>query len=113
MSTQHSPIWSFIWLSLVAVLVTLGSFEWYDVSGRRLLTLLTGLEGTIALACAFAPGTDELSAACQHRGARKVFWWIFEVWQYRTPMSYFPALFYLGLFLLAISVFVSSTTGTP
>jgi len=105
---QRSPLWTFLWLSLVSLLVALGSFIWFGVSGKGLVTLLTGLEGTVALASAFSPATDELSAACPYRGLRRILWWIFEAWQLRSPVLYFSALFYLGLFLLAVSFFTSS-----
>lgn len=113
MAKQHSPMWTFLWLSLVSVLVSLCAFRWFHVSGKALVVLLTGLEGTAALACALSPATDELSAACQHRGLRKVVWWVFEAWQFRSPVSYLPVFFYFGLLLLAASLFMSFIRLTP
>jgi hypothetical protein len=113
MTKERSPIWTFLWLSLLSVLVSFSSSKWFGVSGMRLFSLLMGLEGTSALASALAPAPDELSVACQHRGLRRIVWWVFEAWQFRSTVSYFPALFYLGWFMLAASIFISSVTGTP
>jgi hypothetical protein len=108
MERQYSPIWTFLWLSLVSVMATFCAFLWFNVSGLSLLALFMGLEGTVSLASALSPATAELRAACHHRGARRLAWWMFESWKYRSPVSYNPALFYLGLLLLSTSLFLSS-----
>ena len=108
MVKQRSPIWIFLWLSLVSVIATFCAFQWFGVSGLALLALFMGIEGTVALASALSPATDELSAACQYRSLRRLVWWMFESWKFRAPVSYFPTLFYLGLLLLVASLFISS-----
>ena len=60
MERQYSPIWTFLWLSLVSVMATFCAFLWFNVSGLSLLALFMGLEGTVSLASALSPATAEL-----------------------------------------------------
>jgi len=90
--------------SIIALVISILIYKFKSLSYTELVTLITGLEGTVLLACSINFEIPPIGQGF----IGKLKWTLLEFPKYGTTPSFSPLRFYFGLLFLSLSFIVGA-----